>query len=63
MFCYSYIDNLFDIFEKLQGIHRTQCLEMFLDKLSIIHNSYEKLTKLQCFFNILKDKYVFILQT
>lgn len=53
------MDDLFYIFEKLQGIHRTQCLEMFLNGLSIINNPYEKITKLHGFFNILKDKYVY----
>jgi len=53
------LDDLFHIFEKLQGIHRTQCLEMFLNRLTIINNSYEKITELNGFFNMLKDKYVF----
>lgn len=57
-FYYSYEDDLFNIFKKLQGIHRTQCLEMFLSRLFIIDNTYEKISKLYGFFNILKDKYV-----
>lgn len=52
------MDDLFYIFEKLQGVHRTQCLEMFLNGLSVINNPYEKITKLHGFFNILNDKYV-----
>ncbi|XP_060849991.1 DNA-dependent protein kinase catalytic subunit-like isoform X3 [Rhopalosiphum padi] len=51
----SYLDDLFHIFEKLQGVHRTQCLEMILNRLAIINNSYEKITELNDFFNILKD--------
>ncbi|XP_029343352.1 DNA-dependent protein kinase catalytic subunit isoform X2 [Acyrthosiphon pisum] len=51
----SYLDDLFHIFEKLQGIHRTQCLEMILNRLAIINNPYEKITKLNGFFNMLKD--------
>jgi len=58
-FCLSYLDDLFHIFEKLQGVHRTQCLEMILNRLAIINNSYEKITELNDFLNILKDKYVF----
>lgn len=53
------MDDLFNIFEKLHGIHRTQCLEMVLSRLSIIDNPYEKFRKLKSFFNMLKNKYVF----
>lgn len=56
------MDDLFHIFEKLQGIHRTQCLEMILNRLSIINNPFEKITELNGFFNMLKDKYVFVLK-
>lgn len=59
--CSSYMNDLFNTFEKLHGIHRTQCLEMFLNRLSMINNPFEKITKLRGFFNILKDKYVFII--
>ncbi|CAH1737387.1 unnamed protein product [Aphis gossypii] len=51
----SYLDDLFHIFEKLQGIHRTQCLEMILNRLTLINDSYEKITVLKDFFNMLKD--------
>lgn len=57
------MDFLFNIFEKLHGIHRTQCLEMFLNRLSIINNPYDKITRLHGFFNMLKDKYVLILNS
>lgn len=53
------MDDLFQIFEKLQGIHKTQCLEMILNRLTLVNNSYEKITELKDFFNMLKDKCVF----
>lgn len=56
LYCYSYIDDLFHMFNKLQGVHRTRCLEMFLNKLPIIDNPYEKISKLDGFFNLLKNK-------
>lgn len=52
------MDDLFCTFEKLQGCHQTQCLEMFLNRLSIMNNPFKKITELPGFFTMLKDKYV-----